>query len=217
MTSDSPDNKRANKRAPKKPAKKAGAKPRIYQRPRGGEAKLIADLMPEIGRTAFRRFGFVQSSVVTRWPEIAGEKYSAISLPESIRFPQGKKSDGTLNLIVNGAHAVLIQHVGPEIIARVNRFFGYPAVAKIKFRQGVVTPPRNTPSVKPPRPLKPVPLALGDGLRDIGDPELMAVLSSLAQDIAKAEEQDAQNTASVKQKSDNGQNRTKPGNSENTP
>jgi hypothetical protein len=28
--------------------------------------------MPAIGRTAFRRFGFVQSSVVTRWPEIVG-------------------------------------------------------------------------------------------------------------------------------------------------
>lgn len=148
--------------------------------------------MPEIGRTAFRRFGFVQSSVVTRWPEIAGERYSAISLPESIRFPKGKKSDGTLHLTVSGAHAVLMQHVGPEIIERVNRFFGYPAVARIKFRQGDVTPPRSKPQVKPPRPLKPVPVELGDGLRDIGDQELLAVLESLARDIATAEDRDAE-------------------------
>ncbi|MEL7218735.1 MAG: DUF721 domain-containing protein, partial [Pseudomonadota bacterium] len=52
-----------NKSAPKKTAK-------TYQRPRGRGAKPIGELMPEIGRRAFRRFGFVQSSVVTRWPEI---------------------------------------------------------------------------------------------------------------------------------------------------
>src|SRR5262245_49610029 len=50
---------------PKKPAK---ARP--YERPRGGPAKPVAELVPQIGRAAFRRFGFVQSSVVTRWPEI---------------------------------------------------------------------------------------------------------------------------------------------------
>ena len=37
-----------------------------YTRPRGQGVRPIGDLMPEIGRTAFRRFGFVQSSVVTR-------------------------------------------------------------------------------------------------------------------------------------------------------
>ena len=49
--------------------RKTGA-PRAYERPRGGQARAISELMPQIGRTAFRKFGFVQSSVVTRWPEI---------------------------------------------------------------------------------------------------------------------------------------------------
>ena len=162
--------------------------PKTWKRARGGEAKAIADLMPEIGRTAFKKFGFVQSSVVTRWPEIAGERYAAISLPESIRFPAGKKSEGTLHLVVNGAHAVLMQHVTPEIITRVNRFFGYTAITKVKFRHGVVTPPKPVQVPRPPRPLKPVPVALGDGLRDIGDPELLAVLQSLASDIDAADD-----------------------------
>lgn len=184
--SDDPENKKAAA-AGKKPRKGKAAAPKTWKRARGGEAKAIADLMPEIGRTAFKKFGFVQSSIVTRWPEIAGERYAAISLPESIRFPAGKKADGTLNLVVNGAHAVLMQHVTPEIITRVNRFFGYAAIAKVKFRHGVVTPPKPLPIQRPPRPLKPVPLALGDGLRDIGDQELLAVLQSLASDIDAAD------------------------------
>ncbi|MBU2342070.1 MAG: DUF721 domain-containing protein, partial [Alphaproteobacteria bacterium] len=112
---------------PQKPAK-AKAKPpasrvKPYERPRGGQAKAISDLMPQIGRTAFRRFGFVQSSVVSRWPEIVGEAHARVCAPESIRFPPGEKSEGILQLVVLPAHAPLIQHVIPEIIERVNRFF----------------------------------------------------------------------------------------------
>ncbi|WP_179944996.1 DUF721 domain-containing protein [Croceicoccus naphthovorans] len=164
----------------KKAAKKA---PKPYERPRGGEAKAIADLMPQVGRTAFRRFGFVQSSVVTRWAEIVGPHHAKVSAPESIRFPPGEKSEGTLNLVVLPAHAPLIQHVLPEIMERVNRFFGYRAVAKVKMRQGQVQPPRAETRAKSPPSLKPIPMELGDSLRDIGDPELRTVLESLARSL----------------------------------
>jgi hypothetical protein len=66
----------------------------------------------------------------------------------------------------------------------VNRFFGYPAVERVAIRQGVVT--KAAP--KPARPeLKPVPVELGDSLRAVGDPELRAVLESLARGIATTE------------------------------
>jgi hypothetical protein len=174
---------------PPKPVKKlAAAKkpaPKPYRRPRGGEARAVSDLMPEIGRAAFRRFGFVQSSVVSRWDEIVGSRYAAVSAPELIRFPFGKKSDGTLELTVEGAHATIMQHVIPEIIERVNRFFGYTAVAHVKIRQGnVAVKAAVQPAARPPS-LKPVPMELGENLREIGDPELFAVLESLAQSLAK--------------------------------
>lgn len=172
---------RDNATPPKaKPAKPAA---RPWQRPRGGPAKAIADLTPQIGRTAFRRFGFVQSSVVTRWPEIVGETHARVCAPEAIRFPPGEKSDGILELVVTPSHAPLIQHVVPEIMVRVNRFFGYRAVARVKLRQGAVKPPQGTASAKPPPSLKPIPMELGAGLRDIGDPELRAVLESLARGL----------------------------------
>jgi hypothetical protein len=159
--------------------------PKPFRRPRGGEARALADLMPEIGRAAFRRFGFVQSSVVSRWDEIVGPRYAAVSAPDAIRFPMGKKADGTLELIVEGAHATMMQHVVPEIIDRVNRFFGYNAVAKIKMRQGIVAKPDPRPRAIAPPSLKPVPMELGESLRNISDPELFAVLESLAKSLAK--------------------------------
>ncbi|MFA7585946.1 MAG: DciA family protein [Novosphingobium sp.] len=164
-------------------ASRGKTQPRRYERARGGQARAIADLMPEIGRTAFRRFGFVQSSVVTRWPEIVGQRHAKVCAPESIRFPPGDKSDGILQLVVVPAHAPIIQHVIPEIIERVNRFFGYNAVAKVKLRQGAVQPPKEREAPKAPPSLKPIPMELGDSLRDIGDPELRAVLESLARSM----------------------------------
>lgn len=164
-----------------------GAAPKPYARPRGKGARAIGDLMPEIGRTAFRRFGFVQSSVVTRWPEIVGPVHARVCSPEAIRFPPGEKSDGILQLVVKPAHAPLIQQVIPEIIERVNRFFGYKAVARVKLRQGAVTPALADRPAKPPPSLKPIPLELGESLRDIGDPELRIVLESLARSLGEAD------------------------------
>jgi hypothetical protein len=168
-----------------KKAKAGATKP--YSRPRGQGARAIGDLMPEIGRTAFRRFGFVQSSVVTRWPEIVGPRHARVCSPEAIRFPPGEKAEGILDLVVVPAHAPLIQQVIPEIIERVNRFFGYKAVARVKLRQGVVQPPADNRPAKPPPSLKPIPLELGDSLRDIGDPELRTVLESLARSLGNSE------------------------------
>ncbi|WP_041685886.1 DUF721 domain-containing protein [Erythrobacter litoralis] len=187
---DQPKGKQAsgNGAAGRKGSRKKVAKP--YERPRGGPAKAVGDLMPQIGRTAFRRFGFVQSSVVTRWPEIVGPRHARVCAPEAIRFPPGEKSEGILQLVVLPAHAPIIQHVIPEIIERVNRFFGYKAVARVKMRQGAVQAPPAEEKAKAPPSLKPIPMELGDSLRDIGDPEMRAVLEGLARSLGQQEDKE---------------------------
>ncbi|WP_185210306.1 DUF721 domain-containing protein [Sphingomonas sp. NBWT7] len=147
---------------------------------RSNRSRQVSELLPHVGGAAFRRFGFVQSSIVTRWPEIVGERLAAASAPESIKFPMGKKQDGTLTLVARGAHAVMIQHVIPEIVERVNRFFGYAAVAKVTIRQGeVAARPKPRVAAAP----QPVPAELGQSLKTIEDPELKAVLEALAAGI----------------------------------
>lgn len=165
-------------------ARMSGRKAKHEEAPRGGRPRRVAELLPDAGRASFRKFGFVQHSIVSRWGEIVGQRYARVSAPESIRFPQGRRANGTLTLTVSGAHAPMMQHVLPEIAERVNRFFGYPAVAKVVIRQGVVA--KAAPKATRPE-LKPVPLELGDSLRAVGDPELRAVLESLARGIATAE------------------------------
>jgi hypothetical protein len=148
---------------------------------RANRARAVAELLPDVGRAAFRRFGVVQSSIVCRWAEIVGTRYAEVYAPESLRFPHGERSGGNLTLVVRGAHAAMMQHITPEIVERVNRFFGYAAVARVTIRQGEVA--KRAPRPAPPS-LKPAPVELGGGLRAIGDPELKAVLEALAAGVA---------------------------------
>ena len=91
-----------------------------------------------------------------------------------------------LTLVVEGAHAPMMQHVAPVIVERVNRFFGYNAVARVAFRQGMVKV-QEAKARKAPPSLRPIPAELGDSLRPIGDPELRAVLESLARSVVESE------------------------------
>ena len=99
-------------------------KPKPGDSPRQNRARAAGEIVAQVGGMAFRRFGFIQSNVVSRWGEIVGERYARVSSPESIRFPAGKKSGGVLTLLVEGAHAPVMQHLAPDIVERVNRFFG---------------------------------------------------------------------------------------------
>lgn len=155
------------------------------RRSSGGPARRVGEMLPDIGHSAFRKFGFVQSAVVTRWPEIVGERYARVSAPESIRFPRGERTDGVLHMVCASAHAPMMQHVTPEIMERINRFFGYTAVARVVIRHGEV---KIAKASRPPE-SKPVPISeeLGESLRTIADPELKTVLEALAKGIAASE------------------------------
>lgn len=168
-------------RPPRAPAATAKPRRRAPERARGGEARAIADLVPDVGRAAFRKFGFIQSSVVSRWREIVGDRLAEVTGPAMIRFPVGAKAGGTLHLTISGAHAPMLQHVGPDIITAVNRFFGYAAVARLHLTHGQITP---TEPVQRPAMLRPIPAELGDSLRDIADAELRTVLENMAAGLA---------------------------------
>jgi len=151
-----------------------------YQERRRG-VRAMSDLMPGLGQAAFRRFGFIQNAIVTRWAEIVGPSYARFSAPESLSFPRGERYGATLRLVVEGAFATTIQHAGPEIVERVNRFFGYGAVARIAIRQAPM-PRKSWP--QPPEPAAQVPENLAGSLKTIHDPGLKAALEALARRVA---------------------------------
>jgi len=94
--------------------------------PRSGRARAAGELIGDVGGQSFRRFGFVQHSIVSRWGEIVGERYAKVSCPESIKFPAGKKAGGVLTLLVDGA----VQFYGGEAIRRNGKVLGVTSSAR---------------------------------------------------------------------------------------
>lgn len=183
-----------SKAPPDPPAKKrkAAAKAAMVEAPtparRGGGARRIAELVPAVGDMAFRKFGFVQAALITRWPEIVGARLARVSQPESLRFVRGTKADGVLRLTVTGASAPMVQHLTGDLMAAVNRFFGYRAVAKVQLVQGALRrePVRTVPMAPDATAAATAtPAPTSASVRSIADPELRAVLEGLAASLAR--------------------------------
>lgn len=147
----------------------------------------VGSLLPDVGGVAFRRFGFLQGALLGRWREIVGPVYARWSVPDSLRFPRGQKTEGTLTIRVEGPFSVQLQHVAPQIIERVNRILGHNAVSRLKLVQGTVP----APSERPKAPVEPqgtgaagaAPVGNLVGVKDEG---LRAALEDLAAQIAIA-------------------------------
>lgn len=149
---------------------------------RGGGARAVGALLPEVGGMAFRRFGFLQGELVARWAEVVGPAYARWSVPETLRFPRGEKTGGTLVIRVEGAFAIQLQHVVPQIVERTNRIFGHAAVARIRLVQGSV--PRDAECRKPAE----TPAASEESLanlRQVSDDGLRSALEELARQLAR--------------------------------
>ena len=125
-------------------------------------------------------------SIVTKWPQIVGDDMARHTVPEKIVFSRDGATGGTLHLKTDsGAFAMELQHNEPQVIERINTFFGYRAVVRIKLIQGPLPRNRGVQRAKPPQPLsKTETQAISDKVATVDDPELQKALERLGQNIA---------------------------------
>jgi hypothetical protein len=91
-----------------------------------------ASLLRKLVSPAFRRQGFAEADIITKWPLIVGPLLADHSLPERLR---SSAEGGTLTVTVEGAYGLELQHLQSVIIDRINGYFGYKAVNRLNLRQ----------------------------------------------------------------------------------
>ena len=105
--------------------------------------RAVAAPVGKLTAPLFRRRGFADGAVVADWAAIVGERLAAHTAPERIVFPPRKRSEGTLRLRVGSSGLALeLQHFEPQLIERVNGYFGFPAVGRVQLLHGPVPPRR---------------------------------------------------------------------------
>jgi len=84
------------------------------------------------------RYGAAYVQVLFDWPIIIGARFAELTCVVNLKFPPNKKTSGILHLRCMSAAIPLLQAQSPQIIDRINRYFGYNAVAQIRFQAGLV-------------------------------------------------------------------------------
>lgn len=106
---------------------------------RRAQLRAIGASVERLTRPIFGKRGFQDASLINKWESVVGGMLAAHTAPEKIAYPRGERRDGTLHLTVdNSAFALELQHLEPQMIDRINTFFGFRAVARIRITQGVI-------------------------------------------------------------------------------
>ncbi|MBR1825499.1 MAG: DUF721 domain-containing protein [Alphaproteobacteria bacterium] len=96
----------------------------------------VSETALPIMRQLLGQRGFMQMDLLTSWNSIVGEDMAKYSLPQKLVFPKDSHSDGCLTIMVPaGAFAMEIAQNEQRIVDKINSFFGYPAVKKIRILQ----------------------------------------------------------------------------------
>ncbi len=104
---------------------------------RQGRMRPLAASLPGVTRAALGKRGFAVAQLLAEWEAIVGRDLAAMAAP--IRLTRSRDGDpAVLEIRVESAAAVELQHLEPRVIERINAHFGYAAVGRLKLRQGPV-------------------------------------------------------------------------------
>ena len=149
---------------------------------RAGGPLPIATLLPKLTRKALGKYGFSYAGLITDWETIVGPEVARTSLPEKLTFPRNKRDSGTLRLRAEGGTALEIQHLEPQILERINGYFGYRAVTRLQLVNGPVRRPGKEEAVAA---AETTPVAETE--RKIVDPKLRQILERFGNSVKNRE------------------------------
>lgn len=152
---------------------------------------LLSAQVPGLLHKAYERHGFAHAQVLARWAEIVGPELAEFTRPERIRWPRaaggetrpGRRTGGTLLVRVDGPVAIELQHSTPQIIERINGYYGYGAITALKIVQGPIARHHKTRRRIPDKLDEVREARIAQRVAGIEDERLRATLSKLGRSI----------------------------------
>ncbi|HRD75451.1 MAG TPA: DciA family protein [Hyphomicrobiaceae bacterium] len=153
--------------------------------------RAVGSYVPRLTRPSFEKFGFSAATLITDWCAIVGPTLAGYTTPDRLRWPRlpakiaGSDDEATgrpgatLFIAVDPARALDVEYQRAQIIDRVNRYFGYSAIAEVRIEQryAKTSPPQRAAPVRPQKPIDILPLST------VADDGLRAALQRLAEGL----------------------------------
>jgi hypothetical protein len=139
-----------------------------------GGPRPLGALVPRLTRPAFKRKSPAGAQVMADWPSLVGPALAATTQPLRL-------ASGTLTLACSGPVAMELQHLAPQIAARINAALGRQAVERFRFVQQAPAgaAPRRPPPARPAA----LPAAVEQALGGVASPELREALERLGRGV----------------------------------
>jgi hypothetical protein len=122
----------------------------------GGAARAVGAYVARLLDPIARARGFATTAILSEWPAVVGEELASFTAPEKLVWPRRTedredaspqsawRDDGAILVIkVDGPRAVELQHRAEQILERVNTYFGYRAIAQLRFLQAPLPTARS--------------------------------------------------------------------------
>jgi hypothetical protein len=112
----------------------------------------LSRIIPLVVKPALKKHGFAKAGIITDWEDIVGSELASYMVPHKL-VSKKEASESALHVHVMSGAALIIQHQHIEILDRINNYFGYRAVGKLKFIQTPIlspeisTPPNISPTL----------------------------------------------------------------------
>jgi hypothetical protein len=157
-------------------------KPDVMTNKRAGGLRAIGVESSRATAPIRRKRGFFEASVFSDWHDIVGDDLADQCVPmRLVRGPEGE--GGTLHVKVTGPLALELQHLEPQVIERINSFYGFRAVAGLRLHQGPISAPeRRQPSETPQAEASDM-AQLDENLAAVDDPELRRALREFGESV----------------------------------
>ena len=104
------------------------------QEKRALRMEALASSLTKVTKHIYNKRGFANGAIIQNWSLIAGVAIANISQPQRLVYQKNESNNATLYLRVqNSALSTEIQHLQPQILERINTYFGYKAVTDLKL------------------------------------------------------------------------------------
>jgi hypothetical protein len=147
--------------------------------------KSVDQIMQTVTLPAFKKKGFIHTRLIAEWEQVAGKELAALCHPIEVKFPRGKKDNGTLVLMVDSGSALMIQHQQGLLLEKLAIYFGYRAITKLVLKH---QPLPIRAAMRKKTPLKKAPLAAKQlaSIETLPEGELKDALQRFARTLSQS-------------------------------
>ncbi|MEO0329300.1 MAG: DciA family protein [Pseudomonadota bacterium] len=151
-------------------------------------ATAVADALRGVIEPALARKAGMTIDLIKAWPEIVDQEFADCTRPEKISWPRRSNQDdpfkpATLIVACDQGSALFFQHSEKTVLERVNLFFGFQAVNRMKIVQKSVAMEARTKTQPSGTISKAETAKLSHLLETVEEPKLRKVLEKLGRGV----------------------------------